>query len=248
MIQKFDEWTQAIIRKYSHKASIVPINNFDRLTDQELVELMNRYRDLVLQRPNILWVLIGSIGLFNTLENQARRVSEIVTGQPIILRPLPLRQVHEAIEVRVKNLAAKSNAKLPIEKKFIDMLYEVSGGEIRFIFKRLTDIVYEVATRLPTVESIPDDLAMAVLKDLSERRLSALPLTKGDSTILTKMAEEPFRIRDYKRFNLANQQSLSKRVKRLMKLQLLQSERITARNVVYKTVADVNIIYGPKKT
>ncbi len=247
MIQKFDEWTQAINREYSHKASIVPINNFDRLSEQELVELMNRYRDLVLQRPNLLWVLIGSIGLFNTLENQARRVSEIVTGQPIILRPLSLRQVHEAIEVRIKNFASTSNARLPIEKRFIDMLYEVSGGEIRFIFKRLTDIIYEVATRLPTVERIPDDLAMAVVKDLSNRRLSALPLTKGDNTILTKMAQSPFRIRDYKRFNLANQQSLSKRVRRLMKLQLLQSERITARNVVYKTVADVNIIYGTKK-
>jgi len=244
MIQKFDEWVNSAVQKHSYKAGIVPINNFDRLSDQELLELVNRSRDLILLRPNILWVLIGKIGMFNMLENQARRVSEIITGQPIVLHPLPLKKVHEAIDVRVKTFNIEPNAKLPIESKFIDLLYDVSDGEIRFILKRLTDITYDVAARLPSIENIPSDLAMAVLKKLAEARLSALPLTKGDNTLLMKMAEEPFRIRDYRKFKLSSQQSLAKRVKRLMKMQLLQSERKSAKNVVYKTVADINIIYG----
>jgi len=244
MTQKLDAWMNAALQKYSCKAGIVAMNNFDRLPEQELVELLNRSRDLVLLRPNILWVLIGKIGMFNALESQARRVSEIITGQPIILNPLPLEKVHQAIEVRVKTFAAEPRAKLPIDKKFVDMLYEVSGGEIRFIFKRLTDIVYEVTSRLPSVETIPSDLAMNVLRALAERRLSALPLSKGDQSILRKMVESPFRIRDYARFKLSSQQALWKRVSRLMKMELLQSERKGPREVVYRTVADVNIAYG----
>jgi len=61
---------------------------------------------------------------------------------------------------------------------------------------------------------------------------------------LRKMAETPFRIRDYAKFKIPSQQALSKRVRRLMKMELLQSERKSAKNVAYRTVADVNIAYG----
>lgn len=244
MTQQFDAWMNAARQKYSCKSGIIVVNNFDRLVDQELVEILNRSRDLVLLRPNILWVLVGKIGMFSTLETQARRVSEIVTGQPIVLNPLQLSEVRKAIDVRVKKFAISSKAELPVEKKFVDILYAVSGGEMRFIFKRLTDIVYEVSSRLPSVETVPTDLATKILRELAERRLAALPLTQGDHNILRKMVESPFRIRDYAKFKLPSQQALSKRVRRLVKMELLQSEKINAKNVVYRTVADVNIAYS----
>jgi hypothetical protein len=241
---QLDAWMNAACQKYSHKSGIVVIDNFDRLSDQELLKLLNRSRDVVLLRPNILWVLIGKIGTFTTLETYARRVSEIMTGQPIVLKPLPLPEVHKAIEVRVEKFAVSSKAELPVEKKFVDMLYSLSGGEIRFIFKRLTDIVYEVTKNLPSTENIAAELATKILRELAERRLGALPLTAGDRNILHKMTESPFRIRDYAKFKLKSQQVLSKRVRRLVKMELLQSERISAKNVVYRTVPDVNIAYS----
>jgi hypothetical protein len=241
---QLDAWMNAACQKYSHKSGIVVIDNFDRLSDQELLELLNRSRDVVLLRPNMLWVLIGKIGTFTTLETYARRVSEIMTGQPIVLKPLPLPEVHKAIEVRVEKFAASSKAELPVEKKFVDMLYSLSGGEIRFIFKRLTDIVYEVTKNLPSTENIATELATKILRELAERRLEALPLTAGDRNILHKMTESSFRIRDYAKFKLKSQQVLSKRVRRLLKMELLQSERISAKNVVYRTVPDVNIAYS----
>jgi hypothetical protein len=244
MTQQLDAWMNAARQRYSCKSGIIVVNNFDRLADQELVEILNRSRDLVLLRPNILWVLVGKIGMFSTLETQARRVSEIMTGQPVVLNPLPLSEVHKAIEVRVKKFAISSKAELPVERKFVDLLYAVSGGEMRFIFKRLTDIVYEVSSHLPSVETVPTDLAMKIVRELAERRLAALPLTKGDHSILRKMVESPFRIRDYAKFKLPSQQGLSKRVRRLVKMELLQSQRISAKNVVYRTVADVNIAYS----
>src|SRR5207244_512266 len=151
------------------RAGIVVINNLDRLLDQELVELLNRARDVALLRPNILWTLIGKVGTFTTIEGQARRVSEIITGQPILLNPLSLEKIHEAIHVRVNKFAARKEARFPLESRFIDLLYEVSQGEIRFIFKRLTDIVYEVVAELPSVDMIPSDLAFKVLTKLAEQ-------------------------------------------------------------------------------
>ena len=242
-VQKLDQWIERAKEKFSFRAGIAVINNLDRLLDQELVELLNRARDMALLRPNILWTLIGKIGTFTTLEAQARRVSEVITGQPILLKPLTLEKVHEAIHVRVKKFATKKEAKFPVEYKFIDMLYEVSQGEIRFIFKRLTDIVYEVAAELPSVEQILSDLAFRVLKRLAEQRLSQLPLTESDKSILQKMAQRPFRIKDYKEFKLSSQQALLKRVRRLQKMELLQSERRDAKTVIYTTVADANILF-----
>jgi hypothetical protein len=104
--------------------------------------------------------------------------------------------------------------------------------------------VYEVTTRLPSVESIPTDLAMNVLRELSQKSLAALPLTKGDENILHKMVDSPFRIRDYGKFKLPSQQALSKRVRRLVKMELLQSEKKSHKEVIYRTVPDVNIAYG----
>jgi len=246
-VQTLDRWMEKAREKFSYRAGSVVINNLDRLLDQELVELLNRARDMVLLRPNILWILIGKIGTFTTLEAQARRVSEVITGQPILLKPLALEKVHEAIRVRVKKFTIRKEAKFPLESKFVDLLYEVSQGEIRFIFKRLTDIVYEVAAELPSVDLIPSDLAFKVLKRLAEQKLSQLPLTEGDKHILQKMAQGPFRIRDYKEFKLASQQALLKKVRRLQKMELLQSERKDAKTVIYRTIADANIVFGTQR-
>jgi hypothetical protein len=242
-VQKLDQWIARAKEKFSYRAGIVVVNNLDALLDQELVNFLNRTRDMALLRANILWVLIGKIGTFRTLESQARRVSEVITGQPIVLNPLSLEKVHEAIRIRVKRFAKEKDAKFPLEKEFVDLLYEVSHGEIRFIFKRLTDIVYEVASELPSVEMIPSDLAFKVLKTLAEQRLSQLPLTEADKEILQKMTQRPFRIKDYKQFKLSSQQALWKRVKRLQKMELLQSERTDAKTVIYTTSADANIFF-----
>ncbi|OLD55945.1 hypothetical protein AUI46_02890 [archaeon 13_1_40CM_2_52_13] len=246
-LQKLDKWIERAKEKFSYRAGIVVINNLDRLLDQELVELLNRARDVALLRPNILWTLIGKVGTFTTIEGQARRVSEIITGQPILLNPLSLEKIHEAIHVRVNKFAARKEARFPLESRFIDLLYEVSQGEIRFIFKRLTDIVYEVVAELPSVDMIPSDLAFKVLTKLAEQRLSQLPLTESDKRMLQNMAQHPFRIKDYKEFKLSSQQALLNRVRRLQKMELLQSERRDAKMVIYRTVADVNIVFRKDK-
>ena len=53
-VQKLDQWIERAKEKFSYRAGIVVINNLDRLLDQELVELLNRARDVALLRPNIL--------------------------------------------------------------------------------------------------------------------------------------------------------------------------------------------------
>jgi len=104
-----------------------------------------------------------------------------------------------------------------------------------------------VAAELPSVDLIPSDLAFKVLRSLAEQRLSQLPLTESDKRMLQKMAQHPFRIRDYKEFALSSQQALLNRVRRLQKMDLLQSERRDAKTVIYRTVADANILFRTDK-
>jgi hypothetical protein len=110
--------------------------------------------------------------------------------------------------------------------------------------------VYEVATGLPSVDHISGELAMNTLRRIIERRLDALPLTERDRRLLTKAASHgPFRLKDCRQLGFSSSQALYSRVKRLVGMSLLQPEHAFGRrSTVYRTAADVNILFGAAKT
>ena len=91
IMQKFDAWTGDVVERYNYRAASITVDNFDRLSTKNMIEFMNRSRDIVLLRPNMLWVLVGPKGMFSVMEEKAPRVSEVVTGQPIVISSLSLK-------------------------------------------------------------------------------------------------------------------------------------------------------------
>ena len=243
IMQKFDAWTNDVVERYHYRAAAMTVDNFDRLSTKNMIEFMNRCRDTVLLRPNVLWVLVGPKGMFSIMEEKAPRVSEVVTGQPIVISPLSLKEVHEAINVRMKTYALNSNPTLPVSTSVVDALYRVSDGELRFIFKRLSDIIYEIAGLFPSASAISDDAAYNVLNNIIAQRCS---LSQDEIAFLRKIgANSTFRLREYKRFGYMSAQALNKRVQTLLEKHLLKQERVNKRNVLYKPTAEANILIHP---
>lgn len=245
-MQKFDAWTREVVERYHYRAAAITANNFDRLPTMNMVEFMNRSRDTVLLRPNMLWILAGPVGMFSIMEDKAPRVSEVVTGRPIVVSPLSLNDVHEAITVRMKKYALTSDPSLPVSLSVVDTLYRVSGGELRFIFKRLSDIVYEMASLFPSVGAISDDAAYQVLNNIIAQKCSA---TSNEISFLKKIGpNSTFRLKEYKSLGYVSAQALNKRVQPLLRKHLLKQERVNRRNVLYKPTAEANLLISPLKS
>ncbi|MFQ6056623.1 MAG: hypothetical protein ACE5J3_11655, partial [Methanosarcinales archaeon] len=133
------------LQKFGYEGVIIPINNLDIIDESIVANFLSQIRDIALIREGFIWVLIGQEGLFSALESKAPRVSEVITGSPILLKPLSLREVKQAIERRIATLKLRESVDLPIHTDIIELLYEVSGGEIRYIFKRSTDLLLQFA-------------------------------------------------------------------------------------------------------
>ena len=245
IMNTIDRWFEAAAKRFDYEAVMVPINNLDVLEEQTVVSFLNSARDTLLSRRRVWWILVGGPGLFLTLERNARRVSELITGRPIALGPLSLEDVLEAVRTRVEKFRVTKDAKQPISDAIVKTLYEASGGEVRYTFKRLTDMIYEFRTNFPSENVIPERTAMNSIRILATRNLDGMTLTEREQEVLKLMAaEKSFRIRDYSKFKYDKPQPLQNLVSKFVRLGLLRRVEKSTREVYYSTAGDVNLVFG----
>lgn len=238
-----NSWISYVTSKMIYSVILIPINNLDILQDKAVIEFLNRMRDTLIDRPSVWWILIGKIGLFSTLEGEAHRVSEIITGRPIILKPLTLAQVHNAIKIRLDSLRISKKIDPVVPEEIVDILYDVSKGEIRYILKRITDIIYLFKPRFPSEKQVPRKVAEDLLIELAKQRLEDAQLTERDMEVLKMMtSEEKFRTKDYKDFRLKSAQALSYYLDKFTKSGFTTREESIGKAIFYRTTGDVNLL------
>lgn len=241
LLEAIDEFTERMASHYGYDGAIVPVNNLDVLDDDLIITFFNALRDSAVNRGRVWWVFTGGSGLFSLLEGRASRVSEMIVGMPIVLGPLSWQEIAEAIERRLSLHARGKGVRPPLPMRTARLLYDISKGEIRFIFKRLTDIVLDFKTRFPSECTITYDDSVAILRTLATERLAGLALTKTEMAILAKMAAaDEFRPREYAEFGLRSAQSLSKYLRKFVGLQLVHRSR-SGRAAVYRPAGDVRL-------
>ncbi len=243
ILNTMDKWIAYISKNTAYDGSvIIPVNNMDVLDDEEIVTFLNSMRDTMIDRPGMMWVLIGRKGLFSLLESKARRVSEIITGQPVVLQPLTLQDVYSAIRTRIELLSkGKKNAKDGIvSDDIVKILYETSQGEIRYIFKRITDIILKFRGQFPSVSKIPLDLAKSTIIDFARSHISTLNLSEKETEVLKYIVKNgSIRTKDYQSMGLQTPQALSKYLTSFHKQNLLLKESGEGTAVYYRPSADV---------
>lgn len=244
IMNTMDRWFNEVTVKFGYEAVLVPINNLDIMPERAIINFLNSARDTLLSRTHVWWILVGGPGLFSSLETNARRVSELITGQSIGLESLSLKEVQEAIKLRIKRFRTSHNARPPISEETIEMLYEVSGGEVRYIFKRLTDIIYRFRSAFPSERCIPTQIALKSLRSLAQEKLDTSNLTRREREVLELMSKAGnFRVRDYSKFGYTQPQPMQNIISKFLMKNLLRRMERSAKEVYYSTSGDVNLIF-----
>ncbi|AIF82381.1 hypothetical protein NTE_00299 [Candidatus Nitrososphaera evergladensis SR1] len=242
ILNTMDKWVEYVSKNTEYDGPVViPVNNMDILDDKEIVSFLNSMRDTLIDRPHIVWILIGRKGLFSLLESEARRVSEIITGQPVVLQPLTLQDVYNAIKIRVKllSLNKKSRDGGIVSDEIVKILYDASQGEIRYVFKRITDIILKFRGQFPSVSQIPLDVAKSMIIDFAKSRIDALNLSSKELAVLKSIVKKgSMRTKEYQSVGLQTPQALNKYLASFYKQNLVVKEYGEGRAVYYRPTAD----------
>jgi type II secretory pathway predicted ATPase ExeA len=242
ILNTMDKWSNYVLRNTEYDGpAVIPVNNMDVLDDQAIVEFLNSMRDIMVDRPNILWVLIGKKGLFSLLESKARRVSEMITGQPVVLEPLSLPNVYSAIKTRIELLSMNKKGTKDgiVSDEIVKILYETSQGEIRYIFKRITDIILKFRGQYPSVSQIPFEVAKSTLIEFAKSHISVLNLSPKELEVLKHIVKTgSIRTKDYSSIKLQTPQALSKYLTEFHRQNLVAKEYGEGTAVYYRPTAD----------
>lgn len=192
------------------EGAIIALDNIENLEDEQLIDLLVSFRDTLFSIPYVWWILIGQAGLSSLIKTSQPKVYERIAGSGIDLKPLPLKELHDAIEKRVIRFHALGDGVAPLPEEVHRHLYTASHGEIRFVFKYGGDIctqfiggirnhvfktdkkiteraVDSILGRILVEHQIPADRAESVLKHIVSTELNGLNLKKKERDVLKQI-------------------------------------------------------------
>jgi hypothetical protein len=180
---------------------VVNVNNLDLIDSKSLVSFLEVSRDVALTRPRFLWVFIGPVGCRTAVAQQSRRVSELIRSDPIWLPPLPVEEVHSAIDARIHRYRASASVRPPITRGVVDLLYRASSGELRYILNRCTDLLERTMIEFPTTRELTSELARPLLRRMTMSAIDRCNLTSRQKELLTRLVSTgPCQPKEYQKF------------------------------------------------
>jgi hypothetical protein len=212
----------------------MPLDNLENLDDQQLSDLLISFRDTLFEVPRVWWVLIGQSGLGSLIQTLDPRVWERISGSGLELEPLPIGEVHQAIERRVSRFSLEQSAVSPLPISIHEKIYSASQGELRYTLKKSTDICIEFVSdirqqilaanpygpsdQLDTIsdalarhfvnKQVPETMAEKALRRIVKREVDQLGLSVRERRTLAKIAHlGEVRPRDYDKISYKSMQN-----------------------------------------
>jgi hypothetical protein len=218
---------------------VVNVNNLDVIDPQNLVSFLDSTRDLTLTRTPFLWVFIGPIGGRALVAQRSRRVSELIRTDPVWLPPLSLKEVREAVEARVTRYRTHAAVSAPVSREIVDLLYESSSGEVRYLLNRCTDLLLRTMIEFPTTRTISLEVALPMLREMTAAALERCNLTSKQSDVLRRIANHgPCQPKEHRSFGFASAPGFLRYLARFYELGLVDRRR-RGKEVVYTPRGDV---------
>lgn len=236
----------ALVADHDFDKVVVLLNNLDNVDERHAFGLLHDLRDTLLGRDGWIFVLAGPVGIRTSLANEAghRRLSERISPSPVVLGPLPKAGVHEVIQKRVEALRLHDDVKPPVPAKVIDVLYDASGGEIRYVLNRADGIARIVARDLPVTGPIEEDVAIAALHKIVRDHIESLGLTERQEEVLAAIAKAgSVRPKDYEAIGLNSAQAFNEYLSPFFSKGLVEREQ-SARATVYTPRGDIVLHYA----
>jgi len=215
------------------------VNNLDVIDPQILVSFLDLTRDLTLTRVPFLWVFIGPIGCRAIVAQRSRRVSELIRTDPIWLPPLTLKEIYSAIDARVRRFRTNTSTSAPLSKEVVQLLYESSLGEVRYILNRCTDLLLRTMIEFPTTREISLALASPMLREMTSSAIERCNLTEKQTKVLSNLgASGPCQPRNYEEYGFVSAPAFLRYLTLFYGLGLVDRRR-RGKEVVYTPRGDV---------
>lgn len=223
------------IKKIGYSGIFLHIDNLELFSNnkqQKAKIFFEEIRDCI-QTPDIYFVFVARKGFFQEVISPSERVRSVFFGRPIVIPPLSKKQVLSAIHKRYELLTIKSkNVIYPVEESFIEYLYDLYSGKLRYIMDAMNMILPEFDTS--KAKTIPIEKAInclsCLLKEHVRNNLTptewkifsyCLKLDSFTNTILQK------------KYNMSGP-NVTRVIKRFLDLDFVYLHKKEGRNLFYK--------------
>lgn len=224
---------------------VVLLNNLDNVDDGHFFSLLHDLRDSLLGRSGWLYVMAGPIGLRRALATDVshRRISERIASEAVALGPLSKEGVHEVLRKRIEHYRLDPDIEAPVPQRVIDVLYDASGGEIRYVLNRADGMARMAARDLPSLGPIDEELALAALQKLVRDEIEGVDLTGRQWDVLEQIVEAGgVQPKDHGDFGLNSSQSLNNYLSPFHQMGLVEREQ-SGRETIYTPRGDVTLYF-----
>jgi hypothetical protein len=133
----------------------------------------------------------------------------------------------------------KKNKDGIVSDEIVKILYDTSQGEMRYVFKRITDIILKFRGQFPSISKIPLDVAKSMITEFAKSRIDSLNLSPKEIAVLKNIVKKgSMRTREYQSVGLQTPQALNKYLASFYKQNLVVKEYGEGKAVYYRPTAD----------
>ncbi|HEX5754271.1 MAG TPA: hypothetical protein VFZ09_49265 [Archangium sp.] len=192
-----------LIRNY--RGIVMAIDNIEMVDSDEVIKLLNKYRDTLFAMRSVWWVLIGQRGLYDLIDAEAPRVTQRIKGTETTLEGLSWDDFNLATQARLNFYRLRDDAVAPIGEELLRVLFDASSGEIRYVFKVADEIITDAIADDPKLRTIPPSQAERILQNSTKQQLGRLKLSDREKRVLRLICEKgSARPKDYKDYSIQN--------------------------------------------
>jgi hypothetical protein len=153
-------------------------------SQDEMKYLLNALRDYT-QLDGSSWLLVGDVGLREFIAQSVDRLDDIISYE-VKIDPLPIPELVEMINKRVRFYSESKKAELPIEHEVFYYLYKITSGRLRYVFGLLSRLLNRLY-----VGDLNDKITLAIAKPmlikLGKDRMSHAGLTAVEEAVLVSL-------------------------------------------------------------
>lgn len=157
---------QEIVEKTGHEI-IIHYNNLELFTEKDIKKLFENLRDFF-QIEGIHFIFVGNLTVKSYFQSMPR-FSSIMTDAPVNIETFTFDEINKIIEKRFETMRIKDlEYVVPFTDDCLKILFDLWGGNIRYILNSLSTAVHELTKEKPVI--IDNNLLTETLQSVLEKR------------------------------------------------------------------------------